>query len=327
MLAPVSTDTFTRRLGAVGDPLDVLIENYWPRLVGYIVADVFDEKTGTMVLCPQGTVFFVSLELGDTRAKVGYAVTCRHVIEGVRALSPKGNMYVRINLEQSGNADDLLSNPDAWVYNEDSDVAVSRFLPHRKVDSWLYPMKNTWSGPVRTGQDVFFVGMFQPVGDEHCVQPIVRSGRIAHPGLEVDLALDNNQKKTIRASSYLVESRSWGGESGSPVLIYDEVHSVPAKKYDPLYSTDSEAESFVITRTRPTLAGILHGHYKMPMDVTKTDDPKENIGIAKINSGIAIVIPVQELRDLLNHAKLVAERDQMIEDAKRTKRENAGPTW
>jgi len=90
--------------------------------------------------------------------------------------------------------------------------------------------------------------------------------------------------------AYLVETRSWGGESGSPAFFYGEPGRIPPQ-------------------CPTTLLGVLHGHFDIKKAVKASGGGETTGGgsftyetttqIVELNSGIAVVLPAQDLHDLL----------------------------
>jgi hypothetical protein len=99
--------------------------------------------------------------------------------------------------------------------------------------------------------------------------------------------------------AYLIESRSIGGLSGSPVFAYIG----PVRR--------PEGGSFNVTGVKIFLLGLVHGHWDLPL--FETDDVQIDSDIGKsINRGIAIVVPSQKIAELLNCEKLTGPRATYI---------------
>lgn len=282
---------------------DLLLEDHWPKLVGYFVVESYDKKNRERIRYAAGTVFFVSVALGNTGTSVGYAVTCRHVIEQARSLG-QCLTFIRMNSKNSPVAPDCESPLNDWICSESADVAIARFAPTPEMDSWWYRMSDVYHGQVRTGRDVFLVGMFSALSDLESVQPLIRSGKISHPGLNLSFTVKDSTPSTgkilINADGFLVEMLAWAGESGSPVLVYEEQHTV-GESY-------LLGQSVIYNHAQPQLVGILHGHWSLP----------EN---GNANSGIAMVVPIVELEKLLMDPRVSTERDEAtkkIEERRRT---------
>jgi hypothetical protein len=103
---------------------------------------------------------------------------------------------------------------------------------------------------------------------------------------------------------HLVEFRSWGGESGSPVFLYEEAILIPNSDLRP----DLPAATIALADLRasdvqPRLLGMLHGHF----DAHGRDE----------NSGIAAVIPFEAIAEILRCNSLEVERNRILEERQR----------
>src|ERR1700678_3317408 len=73
------------------------------------------------------------------------------------------------------------------------------------------------------GDQVFLVGLFiEHPGADSRIQPLIRTGSVANEDATVDVQRDLSVEEWVSTNAYLIESRSWGGESGSPVFAYHE---------------------------------------------------------------------------------------------------------
>lgn len=108
--------------------------------------------------------------------------------------------------------------------------------------------------------------------------------------------------ESISSDVHLIESFAWPGESGSPVYLYEETH----KALPP--------EGRIGPETRPTLIGLLHGHM-----------PIEYYG-QMVNSGIAVVVPIKNLYELLQDPGLIAEREDIDKEVGRKLQPSARPS-
>ena len=99
--------------------------------------------------------------------------------------------------------------------------------------------------------------------------------------------------------AYLVEARSIGGLSRSPVVIH--------------FSMDRlRGEAFSGTALHPKhyLLGMVHGHFiiENPEDAVAEGD--ESAG--KINTGIGLVVPVSKIVETINRPDLAAKRKEIV---------------
>jgi hypothetical protein len=280
----------------------VLIDDYYQRLVGYIVADVRDQDTGETYRLPQGTVFFVEIHLSKSHlGTFGYAVTCRHVLEGMHERG-YGDGFIRLNRRSHPGIYDHPFRFEDWTRSKTSDLAVCAVSIPVEADYWFYPMYGFSSG-LALGQDIFFVGLFSARPGVDSVDALVRSGKVAREYAKVALTVNDIARESIETTVHIVESRSWGGESGSPVFIYDEKWKLEQGYQIGGFSSQDR----VVPDVHPKLLGVMHGHYQIPADVMNAG---ETAGGVDINSGIAIVIPCVHLTELIMQDHLIKERQR-----------------
>jgi hypothetical protein len=103
---------------------------------------------------------------------------------------------------------------------------------------------------------------------------------------------------------YLVEGRSIGGLSGSPVFV---------RRTETLDVRMADGRKTAIHSPGPfKLLGVMHGHWKIdPADINNivfTHDPKG------VNSGIAIVTPAIKIAEILEQPGMVKIREVSDED-------------
>jgi hypothetical protein len=142
---------------------------------------------------------------------------------------------------------------------------------------------------------VFIAGLFiERLGESRNI-PIVRIGNIA--------AIAGEPIKTPFADKvvvHLIESRSIGGLSGSPVFVHlGQIRKVGDRI---LFSTGGGGVFY--------LFGLIHGHWDEGKTILKTI-LKENV-----NMGIAMVVPMEKILEVLNQPTLVELRQREKKDFK-----------
>jgi hypothetical protein len=100
------------------------------------------------------------------------------------------------------------------------------------------------------------------------------------------------------ADAYLVESRSWGGQSGSPVFVFFPSTRMPS---GPL-QREWEGKK-VEFPDWPLLLGVVQGHFDIrePLEVIDkgTNVSRKLEWMAAQNSGIAVVLPAKQILELI----------------------------
>jgi hypothetical protein len=150
---------------------------------------------------------------------------------------------------------------------------------------------------IGSGDEVFFVGLFTGHEGSERVEPIIRFGNISLmlPFEKIDVILNS---KLTAIEAYLIEARSMGGFSGSPVFIY----------HPPLVRGQEDAK-FAIAFRLPLILGLVFGQYESSHELS---DGGEIVS----NAGIAIVIPADKIRETIMKEKFKKERKEILERGK-----------
>jgi hypothetical protein len=294
-----------RRL-AIGERLNVLVDQAYRRGVAFVMMDM-PRKTGVRRL-PAGTAFFLSYEISSS-IYIIYAVTARHVIEAGELKNAQG-LFLRVVHEDG--IKDIPMTADQWVRHPDTDVAIASVESSPEIKLYAKSHKTLalpdrlqeHKPPVGEGDDVFFVGLFTRFYGEDQILPIVRFGNIALMPYEPVMAKLSVAKdaKSSPISAYLVEARSWGGHSGSPVWVYFSAMRDPTK--------GPTIEDFA--GVEPMLLGLVQGHYAIdPTEDFIGDLPDERSVAA--NAGIAIVVPAESIMEVLMSKELQTEREEILD--------------
>jgi hypothetical protein len=112
------------------------------------------------------------------------------------------------------------------------------------------------------------------------------------------------------AEVYLVEARSMGGISGSPVFVRKTVNLAAEDKNGiPTYMIALSDESYLL--------GLMHGHW----DIKESEINQYHFVHDRqkgVNFGIAVVVPAHKILDVLNHPDLVRLRQRREETFRAT---------
>jgi hypothetical protein len=270
------------------------------------------QKDGNVVEA-DGTCFFIfypDKRGGETFGFV-YLVTNRHMAQpGIE----NGQNYrvistlLRLNLRNSGQGSEEALLPIGngafrWYFPADDsvDLAVVPLLPDQNkydvmgVPLSLFATRDVLeSQNVAEGESVLFSGYFYQVPGLSKFQPIVREGILA-------MIPDEKLETTLRKPGhlYLADLHVFGGNSGSPLFV-----NLGGFR-NGQFSTGSEY-----------LLGVVSGFYhedsnlKLTVAATLT-------GTLEQNSGIAMIVPVDELRALLDTPTFQAARDEQIHALKK----------
>ena len=282
------------------DP-SVRIPDEYLRCVAFIGEARQSDSTGVSGdLCATG--FFVSVpctspQLAEKRN--AYFVTAKHVARdlegkevyflvnrkggGVKALTMVlGNWYLH---PTDASADVAI----VQVGMEPDDDAIAIAIEHFGTMQRLEQLK------IGIGDEVFTIGLFTAIQGSTRNIPIVRWGNIAM------LPSEQIQTELGYADVYLVECRSMGGLSGSPVIATSTL-AMPSGK------------TFVLgTAPEFTLLGLMHGHWDIDESQKNkaffTHDRKHGV-----NMGIAIVVPASKIIETIYRQDLVDMRQKQEEE-------------
>jgi hypothetical protein len=162
------------------------------------------------------------------------------------------------------------------------------------------------------GDEVFIIGLFSNHPGKLRNIPIVRVGNIAAmPGERVNSRHWHNRD----IEAYLIESRSIGGLSGSPVFVHLGPIRPPKKVGEPVQIMGHRGGPHY-------LLGLVHGHFDLTlpdinMDAVDSVDTVDAAARVEINSGIALVVPVSKIIEVLNHPQLAEDRKRVCDDIER----------
>jgi hypothetical protein len=254
-----------------------------------------------------GTGFFLGLRGSDP-----YLVTARHCVEKAKSF---GDLYLRLN-KAGGGVEAIKLNPADWHFSEHEadDVAVAPFpfaaalgvgfdVWPIEIPVWCITDEVVEREAVGVGDELIAIGLFTHRDGKHQNRPIVRSGIIA--AMPDEPLEDSNSG--LEYDAYLAEVRSIGGLSGSPVFLV-----LPPGRVRPDGTFETDRRVFY-------LMGIVRGHWdKRSSELADLNEGERET--EQLNTGIAIVTPIQKAVDIImNTEELVKDRnDQERQRAKIT---------
>ena len=266
---------------------------------------------------PVGTAFFAGFK--DEGDKVGgaYAITARHVIEHIAEHSVDDLVLLRMN-KKSGEFLYVRSPVKDWVFHPtdpSADIAVLQIGGAPSLDFSVCALSQDRIVSAETiaaeglgiGDEVFIVGLFVSHYGTHRNIPLVRVGTIAampEEPVKVDW-------KDSAIEAYLIEARSIGGVSGSPVFV----HMGPVKVKDGrvLFAQQRGGAWYLL--------GLVHGHFNVKVPDAVDEVIEDGLSRINVNTGLAIVVPIEKVTETLKHPLLSARREQM---KKEREQENKG---
>jgi hypothetical protein len=265
-------------------------------------------------LCFGGTGYFVAADVdGSETHKSFFAVTARHVLSMISRKAVDGKAYLRLNRlnKELG----LLPIPlSDWFFHPDDpvlDIALAYVRYQRDWDhlgvhtSLLLNDDVAKAHEVGVGDAVAVTGLFSKHPGTRRNIPIVRTGNLAAL-IEEPIRVTLPGGTHVDVEAYLIETRSFGGLSGSPVFLnLGDVRRINGEiKY----------------ATKPTyfLLGQVFGHWNeevsTPLEGTSSMTQQEIV-----NLGISIVIPARHVGEALEGPVARGIRAEVAEILKRQK--------
>ncbi len=245
-----------------------------------------------------GSGFFLGRKTDTDVAKDVFLVTARHVIEGIRNLG-LNEVFVRGNLDAGGSAWARCESHE-WLFHPTDPKVDVAMLRAGVPDGWDHLVVPTSmcatpeamaANEVGLGDEVIVVGLFRHHQGSRRNIPIVRVGNLA--------AMNEEQVSTKSLGlidAYLIEARSIGGLSGSPVFL-----NLGVVRYI------GNAVKHATNGPIHMLLGLVHGHFDVASSSIDDalSDFDQALTVERVNTGIAIVVPFEKLLETLNaHAPI-----------------------
>jgi len=250
-----------------------------------------------------GTAFMVGIpwEIDERYAHL-YLVTAKHVVDGTNGMKTG----VGANLKNGKPAFIHLTG-SKWYFHPDktiiSDIAV---LPASRIPMECHfrpvplPLLSI-PDHVGPGDEVFITGLFTNVPGQQQYRPIVRTGNFALAGSKEEKIQNIRVGSQIGdMEAHLIEARSLGGISGSPVFVRESVA---------MYMKDINRNVYLYGDFY--LLGLVHGHWEMhAADKNHLDFMPKKRADDTVNVGIALVCPTRLILETIMQEELVMERKE-----------------
>jgi hypothetical protein len=152
---------------------------------------------------------------------------------------------------------------------------------------------------------IFATGLFSEIPNTTQNLPILKHGNIAM------MPTEQLQTELGFADVYLVEARSIGGLSGSPVFVR------PTAGIGLPFGTHKTIEGLIALTDRVKLLGLMHGHW----DVKESEINNARLSHDRkrgVNYGIAIATPAIKIIETINRPELIRIRMRNDEKLKQS---------
>lgn len=291
------------------------VPDFTLKCVGFVGEVASRDSSGVSGdLCATG--FFASIEMSeyDPRFKsvrAVYFVTARHVADDLKGRE----FYFLVNKRGGGTlVIDSILGDQWWLHPNDqaADVAVAQVSNRPEADiisvdfNQFGTSERLQRQDIGIGDETYATGLFTPAPGTAQNVPIVRHGNIAM------MAGEEIQTELGFASVHLVETRSIGGLSGSPVFVRPTIRA----KVDPKLG---KGAAFCGVGDGATLLGLMHGHWDIKESEMNraffTHDRKHGV-----NMGIGIVVPATKILETLNQEKLMEIRKEGLRQLQKSAR-------
>jgi len=271
------------------------------KCVGYVCEATHRDATGVYG-DPYATGFFLAIPCESPELKEQrfvYFVTAKHVATDLQ----DREIFFLINKKGGGASNQTAVIGNRWeVHPTDAnaDVAVIQVAMHPSAD--IVPVAVETIGlpeklnkiTAGIGDETHTVGLFSAVPGNQQNMPIVRCGNIAM------MPTEQIQTELGYTDVYLVEARSIGGMSGSPVFVQPTVR-------EHIKLGDGTPSVRFAKGPGETLLGMMQGHWAIRESEINApsfthDRPRG------VNYGIAVVVPAFKIHETIYKPELMAMR-------------------
>jgi hypothetical protein len=254
-------------------------------------------KEGNILISGNGTGFLVAYP--DPRlpkeSYFAYVVTNLHVAECWEepAHHPRNvqSLFIRLNA-RDGSSRRMIADPHAWHFpaDESVDLAVMPVTLPDGLQSMVIPVDDfatkdyMYRNRITEGSPIILSGYFVQFPGQHSFQPIVRQGILS-------MIPDEPMKTTTGkpGTVYLGDVHIFLGNSGSPVMVAAD-------------SLNLNGYHFL---------GVVSGYYFEDADFS-LEIATTVKGTANTNSGIAMIVPADFLKALLDAPELKVLREAAV---------------
>jgi hypothetical protein len=249
------------------------------------------------------TGFLISVPCKTVIGNFVYFVTAKHVAQELA----DRDVYFLVNNKGGGVMRQAAAGP--WIVHPTDDTAdvaiMSVPIDATRADVMAIPdnqciSKKDFERDFGVGDEVVTVGLFTEAPGTSRNLPLVRHGNLAM------IPTEQLQTELGYADVYLVEARSIGGLSGSPVWIRPTLLMIAKQGKDNIVPANMVGPG--------KLLGLMQGHW----DIRESEMNEPRIIHDRqrgVNLGIAIVVPASKILETINQPELEEWRKEAEEMA------------
>jgi len=273
--------------------------------VAFIGEVTHQDEQGNVFGDLSATGFFISIPATHfPELRHVYFVTAKHVAEDLNDHSP----YILVNSRDGGQTH-LTNFGPRWFFHptdKNADVAILQVAEQPNLAPRMAVLTDDFVTDddiasrewVDVGDEVFVTGLFTLAPGQKRNTPIVRTGNIAM------IPSEQIQTELGFSDVYLVEGRSIGGLSGSPVFVR-RTETFKIQLPDKRITEVNCPGPF-------KLLGLMQGHWII--DPSEANNASIRHVQKGVNAGIAIVTPAIKILEILNQSGMKMMRDLAEED-------------
>lgn len=266
------------------------VSQKWFDSIIYFYTDIAGAETGEQ---SGGTGFLLGWPLPNSTNVTLWAVTNKHIIE-------QSHWTMRVNTKDGGFA--CIDTDDReWICCGHSDLAVRPLMLSLDVhqftfltSDWLFTKDWFEALDIGPGDECITIGRFVGHGGRKSNLPAARFGQISQSPHEPVIVGGKPQE------CFLVESRSIGGTSGSPVYIH-----LDSRNYRPNVGLKPSPDGSILGKghfpTEPWLLGICFAMIRAWQPVCDSSHREmQNGWQVETNTGMMGVVPAWHLHEFMD---------------------------
>lgn len=326
-----ATDTMKRwrRVRFVGESAMPLTESH-PKSVVFVVG-WHTADDGTRAKQPLGTGFLVSYSQFIPGRVEWYERQHLYVVTAAHGVRNDAETWVRFATYSKESFDLQVLE---WYCHESADVAVApinandikqadyRTIPTKYFETSERDPDLDMISPAHVGDQLYYIGLLaSPDSMSKAGIPMVRSGTLGHL-FQPNVRLRDASGVFTVPLAHLIDCRSYGGFSGSPVFVQlteavsESLDGSTRHVVESITPLQLDASSGTMPGIYPFLKvlGLISGHFDEWSPALVTGDLFGTVE-SKMNTGVGVVTPADAIMEMLQIEELAEMRDKLDQAA------------